>query len=168
MNKGTKTGYVGFGSKQADLVVYLPNRPQIDEFINLDSFRALRSGEVQEIISQCGNHWRKIFSIYAKIAFAIDPKDYSTWQQYRDTVLLTDHGAEAVIFGCEIVPFSEKTFHFIAGRAHFDAFSLKREEFKEIGNDGKIFVKNRIFQIPYFDYRQFPNKLVEKIVIFCK
>ena len=88
---------VGMGCQQPKWVLHIANRPQL-EWFQQDRFHQIESGQIPEVINATSNHWRKVFSIMAKISFALFDTGCNTWQQYRDTKLLTDEGFEAIDF----------------------------------------------------------------------
>jgi hypothetical protein len=93
---------IGVGASLPRIILHIANRPPVDSFdaVNgeADINRPLQISEAADIIKQTGNHWRKVFSILAKISFALFDTDCKTWQEYRDTKLLTEQGFEYLCF----------------------------------------------------------------------
>jgi hypothetical protein len=146
------------------IILYLPNKPDVDLYKSKRQLKNLGVGEIQEIITATGNHWRKIFSIYAKISFGLTSFPVKTWQEYRDTVLLTKSGIELITFSRKILSKTDGDIHVLSGKNHCLQFDLPLEKFKNLDVDGKILKYKNIYLTPYFDYRQLPNALVELIV----
>ena len=141
-----------------NITLYLPNKPDLLEYTSKRGLSALKSGEVQSIISQTGNHWRKIFSIYAKISFGLNNQVAKTWQEFRDDILLTSKSNTKISFASKI---SKADIHIISGMACVEKFNLDMKHFKKLDTEGKILYHKNIYLTPYFDYRQFPNTLIE-------
>lgn len=146
--------------KKYSLILYLPNRPDVVIYRNKKKLKNLESGAIQSIISLTGNHWRKIFSIFAKISFGITDCDSNSWQEYRDEELLSKTGQEAINFNHRIEQKSEPMIHIISGKKHLENFDLSFDNFKKVDDFGRILKFENIYLTPYFDYRQFPNDLV--------
>lgn len=147
------------------LILYTATRPPMARFADCESL-SLASGEVCEIIAECGNHWRKIFSIFAKLSFALVEHDCKTWQEYRDLVLLTEQGSELIVFEHHLVEAPADAIHFISGQKHFAEFDLN--DFSPLDDDAKVLENGQILQTPYFDYRQLNNALIEQLVAYCQ
>jgi hypothetical protein len=128
----------------------------------------LKVGEITEIISLTGNHWRKIFSIFSKISYGLNSDRKKTWQEYRDEVLMTKSGTEVITFSKKITKTSSRSVHIIAGKNHCESFDLSLDKFKKIDEEGKILNYKNIYLTPYLDYRQFPNVLVETLINHIK
>ena len=155
---------IGIGVEQPKLVLYIQNRPPLEYFTDLNSYRSANKNEICDIIDQCGNHWRKIFSIFAKLAFATTHHECNSWQEYRDNILLTQNGHEAIIFQNKLQVFPCEAHHLICGKTFFDEFNFDENEFHNLDENEKVKHREKILQTPYFDYRQFNNALVEKVV----
>ena len=154
----------GIGSTKPQLVLYIDKRPSVASVLQLEKLRPAFTGEVPALIEKCGNHWRKIFSILAKLSFGLDTRGCCSWQHYRDEVLLTEQGAEALLFCNELKEFSSQPFHLIGGERFFKEFDFAGEDFCELDAAGKVRFSGRVFQTPYFDCRQFPNALIEEVI----
>ena len=151
--------------KKLELILYLPNKPDLDEYKSKQKLKNLKIAQVAEIINYTGNHWRKIFSIFSKISCALDDefKDL-TWQEYRDQILLTRKKNETISFSNSLQTNSKNAIHIITGKYHYEKFDLPFDEFKKVDREGRVLNYKNIYLTPYFDYRQFPNDLVEAFV----
>lgn len=174
-NDGVKL--VGLGDRQFTFAVYIANQPAMPEYASLKALKAIQNGEINNIGQACGNGWRKVFNVYAKLLYALD-KNYfsfatlaSTWQQYRDQYLLQAGSGTALIFNPPTFTLvsndvKAKTLHIICGRTYA----------KKLINEGKLMVEllwlDEEFAIdiqqgvvicPYFDYRQLSNQKIERL-----
>jgi len=146
---------------QTLLVLYLPNRPDISDYKNKRFLKNVCIGRIPQIIDETGNHWRKIFSIYSKIAYSLNIEAADKWQTYRDEILLTKNSSEIICFSSSLLKIDEKTVHIISGKDCASKFDFDLKKFRQVDAEGKILNYKNIYLTPYFDYRQFPNKLVE-------
>jgi hypothetical protein len=173
---------IGCGSPK--YIVYCENQPNLDYLGRSNSIGELYIGQsvseisLSSIIEHNGNHWRKIFNIYAKIGWALTPNQATTWQEYRDQVLLTNGSSTQLVMGasldiCIINAFPNAT-HLVMGKQYFKSFldSTSRNKFEPINlqildvNAFK-FQSSYIINTPYFDYRQFNNCLIDSHVNCC-
>jgi len=155
------TSFIGLGALQADVKVYIANRPPLDEFINLDELRPLQPGEVKSIADTTGNHWRKIFNCFAKVAFYLDAKRTDSWQTYRDDYLLQSHSREQLLFSPPQLP--SDSVHIIAGRTYLSQLDLDLA-LHWLDPLFAVDRKARVIVSPYFDYRQLTNQRIEQLV----
>ena len=87
------TEEVGLGCEKYTIAVYIENRPPLYEYKALEEITPVTTGEISAIGQQCGNGWRKVFNVYAKLLFALDKEQFgftklaATWQAYRDRFL---------------------------------------------------------------------------------
>ncbi|WP_372742431.1 hypothetical protein [Neptunomonas sp.] len=152
------------GSTTAQIVLYIANRPVLSS--------AMHRGGVfsaAELISLNGNHWRKILTIFAKLA-----SPDGDWRAYRDHALL--HQREAICFSGKLV--ESATIHLVAGKASWAHLGLDMEEFQPLKEsqrikesqpikefqpldaEQRVWISGNIICTPYFDYRQCPNALI--------
>ncbi len=172
---------VGFGSigDQACIYVYIANRPPMDQYKHLSTVTALPPGEVFNIAQHTGNHWRKIFNVYAKFLYGllltapssfkvIDTEFISRWQQYRDAILLQSSSDCALLFSKpNFVQAHESSVHIIMGKTYAAQLGWDRESNKELillDNDFAVCPSKKMIICPYFDYRQLSNVKIEKLI----
>jgi len=176
---------VGLGSVSALLNVYIANRPPLERYEKLENFTALGPGEIANIAKETGNHWRKIFNVYAKLIYGLDneiqsdscPKRtpanfdfgahrYESWQSYRDAALLQLGSDTALWFsrGLDVDQSSvnEKKVHIVMGRQY--AAGLNLPTMVPLDTDFSVNKEQRVIVTPYFDYRQLSNKKLEFLV----
>ena len=135
------------GSKAATIVLYTAHRPVLCSALNSEGLLS-----VPGLISLNGNHWRKILTIFAKLA-SVDVG----WRVYRDHCLL--HKREAICFSTGLL--ESASLHLIAGKASREYLGMDLKEFQALDMEQRLWVKGNVMCTPYFDYRQFPNALVE-------
>ena len=174
---------IGLGDKNAHLIVYIENKPPLDFYQNLNEIKAMKKGEIKLIGDQTGNHWRKIFNVFAKLYFEINSHNYNRWQTLRDEFLLQQNSSLLLAFSPPIfsqnafstkdkltkeftaqftqqltqqAKTTEPTIHLIMGKGYASKLAL----------EDKVFWLNEYFAIneakkliicPYFDYRQLSN-----------
>ena len=89
---------IGLGTTKASINVYIENTPPLSHYLNLESVQALTSGEITNIGLLTGNHWRKIFNVYAKLIFELNSYNFDSWQALRDGYLLQNKSNERLLF----------------------------------------------------------------------
>ncbi len=137
------------GSSNPSLILYLPNPPMqasIEQPL-----------DIPELIALNGNHWRKIFTIFAKLC-----GHTSDWKRYRDHDLLKQK--EAICFGDKLL--SIKARHIVAGKASWERLGLNPIDFDSLDDQQRVRKQANVFLTPYPDYRQFPNELIEQLKSF--
>ena len=151
---------IGIGDINAPLNVYIANRPPLPEFAALTDTQALLPGELAAIVAQTGNHWRKIFNIYAKLAFALQPvAGCVSWQQYRDSYLLQQGVGQALLFSAPPENLNGAV-HIVSGRSYAGTLALPRLQWL----DRDFAAGQQLIVCPYFDYRQLSNIKLERLV----
>lgn len=159
---------VAFGDPLFTFAVYIANQPQMPEYECLSRIAPLSVGQVDSIGKACGNGWRKIFNVYAKLLYALDTTYFHfssmapTWQQYRDQYLLQENSQTALLFTPPKLTIDKPShlIHIICGRTYA----------KKLINEGKLSsallwlneefavdVQQNVVVCPYFDYRQLSN-----------
>lgn len=158
----------GFGSEQAQIKVYVAKRPPMQEYAYLPGIQPLQQGEIALINQACGNGWRKVFNVYAKLLFALEPKLFgfaqqaADWQQYRDQQLLQAGSGTALLFSPPQLNANNKTIHIIAGRTHAKALVEQGLacQLNWLNHEFAIDEYQRLLVCPYFDYRQLNNEKI--------
>jgi len=193
MNNQIKNKVAALGDAQFTFAVYIANQPQMPEYESLKYIVPLQRGEIDLISKACGNGWRKVFNVYAKLLYALDKNQFHfselapTWQQYRDQFLLQKNSKTALIFTppclnnmedsdndsenagsgkVKIYNIEHKTVHIICGRTHA----------KKMINDGQLSIdllwldeefainlEHVVIVCPYFDYRQLSNQKIQHL-----
>ncbi|QSX35109.1 hypothetical protein JYB87_07820 [Shewanella avicenniae] len=134
------------GNPTAVCCVYLPHSPIIPP-----DWHWQQTAAMQQLLESNSNHWRKIFVISAKI-FTPNLADWRGFLQqqllqivcfYADETILNQHASIELFSGKEIVN------------------RLFARSPQIMDNGEKIVnLSNGQWQLPYFDYRQFPNALI--------
>jgi len=154
---------IGIGDEHCKLAIYIGNRPPLDEYLVREQLIPARGDELARIGRETGNHWRKIINIYAKLGYMLDPKNFPTWQAYRDDFLLTRESQQALLFNNAIATRAPDGIGIICGKTH--AMTLVDEsDLQWIDSDFAINRSLRLIVTPYFDYRQLSNVKLEKLV----
>jgi hypothetical protein len=169
---------VGLGDIDAQFNVYIANRPHFSDMSALNTIAPCVSGEISAIGQTCGNGWRKVFNVFAKLIFALNLEqlvslnEVGSWQDYRDQYLLQSSSNTSLLFSPPPIEIShnQNQVHIIMGKTYA----------KQITNPGSLvwlddefaFDKSRhLWVCPYFDYRQLSNikiiRLVELIRLQC-
>ena len=166
----------GFGDATATIRVYIANRPPMAEYADLTSVQPLHSGEIELINRACGNGWRKVFNVYAKLLFALDTKQFaftqqaSSWQQYREQYLLQAASNTALLFSSQDLHADKKAIHIIAGRTHAKALldAGLPLQLNWLNHEFAIDQHHRVLVCPYFDYRQLNNEKLAQLAGLIK
>lgn len=169
----------GLGVLNHRVAIYLANRPPIDDDPFLSELRPASSGELSHIVSNTSNHWRKVFSVYAKFMFELkahqqwpECDDYSRWQDYRDQRMLQSDSEVALLFSpppLTTSPFgvpgshSEESIHIIAGKTYAEVLGLS-DQLVWLDAHFAVIEEQRLIVSPYLDYRQLSNERIERLV----
>lgn len=158
---------IGFGNTLPKWTLHIANRPDLEPFEH-DIFRQLELGEAAQIIQQTSNHWRKVFSIMAKISFALFDTGCDTWQQYRDTKLLTREGFEAINF--EVYQVGQlSTLSIICGFQYAEQQVELAKLIPHIEQPKLLIAEHKeLIVTPYFDWRQLNNEMLAHLVAMLK
>jgi hypothetical protein len=174
----------GLGDPCAQFNVYIANRPDFYAYPSLDSVNPLYAGEIHDIGQACGNGWRKVFNVYAKLVFALNKENIvslqgaQSWQQYRDHALLQNLSNTNLLFCApQLTHVKDKdkdknynVLHFVMGKTYAKSLNLP-SSLKWLDNEFAIDTHNKLVVCPYFDYRQLSNikimRLVELIKQLC-
>lgn len=173
---------IGFGTDTYQIAVYIANRPPIYEYQTLAELTALTTGEIAHIGQHCGNGWRKVFNVYAKLLYALDKEQFNfssfapTWQQYRDDFLLQTHSQTSLLFSApQLTPIKlnadQKAVHIIMGKTHAKhllSTGALEIELIWLNQEFAINRSHRVIVCPYFDYRQLSNVKIERLAELIK
>jgi hypothetical protein len=163
---------IGFGDKNFNFAVYIANRPNIPEYRDIDGVGVLVKGEINAINQACGNGWRKVFNVYAKLLYALDKESFdfsscaSSWQSYRDNYLLQMNSKTALLFSAPQFSPHKNVLHIICGKGHAKAL-ISASKFNTnllwLDDEFAIDKKHKLIVCPYFDYRQLSNIKIERL-----
>ncbi len=170
MNKNNVKNY-GVGDEASPFRVYMGNVPDYADFAELDRVRPLNPGDVAAIGNHCGNGWRKVFNVYAKLVYALKhslhfaQEEYVDWQQWRDRQLLQKGSNSALLFSpLELAHLDSSHIHIVMGRTWAKECGLT-EGFNWLNHEFAVHTDLPVVICPYFDYRQLSN---QKIVFLCE
>lgn len=148
------------GHPHSQFAFYLPTAPLIP-----DGWHYRQQDAIASLIALNGNHWRKIFTIMAKICV-----DEGDWRTYRDTLLLKQR--EMLIIGsAALIP--SASVHLISGKVAAGRLGIDidnpQSPIQNIEPQGKLIDCSMAIHTqvklclltPYLDYRQYPNALIE-------
>lgn len=144
------------GPKQGlEYVFLLPNPPQL-RLSECDD--QLSAPNVAEIIADNGNHWRKIFTIMAKLVVP----EGQDWRSYRDAQLFSK---SALVFQLvDVEPMLDKScVVFIVGQSFRQALPISEQALVLGEKQQAYWSADNTLWCPYLDYRQFPNSLIAEI-----
>jgi hypothetical protein len=167
----------GLGCPHFTIAVYIANKPNMLEYQQLTEISSLSSGEVSAISQACGNGWRKVFNVYAKVLYALNKEQFSysksapTWQKYRDDFLLQIASKTALLFSPPQLTLPNKSLHIICGRTyakHLLATGQLSANFIWLDEEFAIDKKQKLVVCPYFDYRQLSNIKIENLALLLK
>ncbi len=176
----------GLGCSGARLRVYGAKPPPMAEYQALQQVEPLMHGQIQQIASHCGNGWRKVFNVYAKLVFALpapwQPQLHgcSTWQAWRDRYLLQAQSQTSLLFSAPLLggdkpcnganPYGGAngvaSLHLIAGRQHARALRASGElsvPLTWLDDEFAINTEHALLVCPYFDYRQLSDAKIARV-----
>ncbi|WP_440874401.1 DUF6942 family protein [Thalassotalea sp. PLHSN55] len=161
----------GLGNNKALLNVYIENIPPLEQYQTLSTIQALVPGEIHQIAQLTGNHWRKIFNVFAKLCFELAPLKYQTWQQYRDQELLQSHSNQCLYFtpfqSLKVENSNEASVTLIMGKTYANKLNLA-EQCYWLNEYFAINQEQRLIICPYFDYRQLSNIKISQLAVLIK
>lgn len=155
--------------------VYMANRPPLEEYATVELIDNLPQGEIKRIATETGNHWRKIFNVFAKLMYCLaeNKKDdllqkYSSWQDYRDFSLLQQGSHTQLYLGCSagslaLVKSSSSDIYLVMGKTFAESVLLT-DNLVWLDKDFAVDREQRLIVCPYFDYRQLSNLKIEYLV----
>lgn len=149
---------IGLGSTEFQLGIYVANRPPIDHYPQLSELQGLAAGEVDHIVANTSNHWRKLFNVLAKLAEALGWTE--DWRHYRDTQLLQSHCHMALLFNAPDFQSEGNRIHVVAGKTYAEALGVHVEW---LDSRFAINREQRLIVSPYPDYRQLSNERISRL-----
>jgi hypothetical protein len=160
----------GLGDKNSALKVYIGNRPNFTFALDSNGTCPVIADEMNAIGNACGNGWRKVFNVYAKLMFELPRETFpmqnlhNSWQQYRDNELLRSLSNTALMFSSPITDDIEPThLSIIMGRTYAKSLILPTSLVWET-DAFAIDIEHKLIVCPYFDYRQLSNMKISYLV----
>lgn len=167
----------GLGDQQARFQVFMGNRPDYEFAPCKDGFSALKEGDIYSIGLACGNGWRKVFNVYAKLVYALPcsiapiKMPYHSWQDYRDKELLQNNSNTALFFAASNQDLQDSiakdAITIIMGKTYAKTLFLPNT-LNWINDKFGIDSKHKVIVCPYFDYRQLSNSGILFLVDIIK
>lgn len=178
--KNVQPKHIGFGVSNAKIRIYIENIPPLPEYEELTSIHPLEVEDIHRIGQLTGNHWRKIFNVFAKILYEYNTLNFTSWQSLRDEYLLQKHSNECLIFSPvyfdEIKSNKEnsndehkesKTISIIMGKTYAKKLAIA-EKCYWLSESFAINEGKNLIICPYFDYRQLSNIKITQLVQLIK
>lgn len=162
---------IGFGDKHAHVLVYIANRPPMEQYTTLTTLLPLAKAQINSINQACGNGWRKVFNVYAKVLFALPSEYYSfakkadSWQEFRDNSLLQKNSNTALLFSAPNLA-EQDCIHIITGRTYAKEMinrGMLACQLEWLDDEFAIDKANKLIVCPYFDYRQLSNIKIARL-----
>ena len=165
----------GLGDPDAQFLVYMDKRPHFQELALVNQVQALSRGEIHAIGQACGNGWRKVFNLYAKLIFALGHKQFpvdpqsQAWQQYREHTLLQCGSNTALLFSAPSLRQEQSSgkLHLVMGRAYAKSLILP-SSLTWLDNEFALAPAEGLIVCPYFDYRQLSNIKLMRLVTLIR
>jgi len=155
--------YVGIGSLNAPIYFYIENKPPLPFYQTLDCMVDLKIGDISYIAHETGNHWRKIFNVFAKLEFERCPLHFDSWQKLREEYLLQKHSKQCLIFNAnESFAYDKTKIHIIMGKTYAQKLAIANK-CHWLNEYFAIDLKRKIIICPYFDYRQLSNVKITQL-----
>ncbi len=168
---------IGLGCTRFTIAVYIGNKPNMLEYQQLKFITPVIPDEINTINKACGNGWRKVFNVYAKLLYALDKKHFGfsefapTWQKYRDSFLLQSNSKVALLFSPPHPEKNNEPLHIICGKTyakHLLTTGQLVANFIWLDDEFAIDKTQKLIVCPYFDYRQLSNIKIEKLAGLLK
>ena len=169
---------VGLGDPQATLRVYLANKPSLEPFAYPGEILPLADGDIAQINSHEGNHWRKIFNVFAKFLYELKfngTDDFSRWQDYRDVRMLQPGSGVALCYGppalleVDITALDSTSSRVILmGKQFAEECGFFKTDGAKWPDSRFAMNDNGVIVCPYFDYRQLSDERIRYLVSLIK
>ncbi len=168
---------IGLGCSNFTIGVYIGNKPNMHEYQQLEFITPVIPDEINTINKACGNGWRKVFNVYAKMLYTLDKKHFGfsefapTWQKYRDNFLLQPNSKVALLFSAPQPTINKNSLHIICGKTyakHLLATGQLEANFIWLDDEFAIDKTQNLIVCPYFDYRQLSNIKIDKLACLLK
>jgi hypothetical protein len=167
----------GLGDPLAQFKVYIANRPGFAEYSNLAVVKPLLNGEIQEVGLACGNGWRKVFNVYAKLVFALNTESIvalrgaQSWQLFREQTLLQSDSNTSLLFSApqstQGKNVNSKSIDIVMGKTYAKSLKLPAT-LRWLDHEFAVDLQSRLLICPYFDYRQLSNIKIIRLVELIK
>ncbi|GGB51673.1 hypothetical protein K8B83_10895 [Shewanella inventionis] len=164
------------GPQTADVIFYLPTPP-----ITPTNWQATHPDAVAQLMALNGNHWRKIFTIMAKIC-SVEPditlNNGAAWKAIRANLFCDSTQANTLLtqpslgrrLSCQIQIVEPNTaplhlctqqWHIVCGKETQQRLGIDTQAGHAVAQTNKIRRQQTCLLTPYLDYRQYSNALIE-------
>ncbi|MFT4995368.1 MAG: hypothetical protein ACI965_002417 [Paraglaciecola sp.] len=167
--------HCGLGDPQGQFRVYINKRPNFQDLALINHVQPLSRGEIHAIGQACGNGWRKVFNLYAKLIFALEHEQFpvdrhsQAWQQYREHTLLQSGSNTALVFCAPLLNPAQNVakVQLVMGRSYAKSLTLP-SSLTWLDNEFAVAPRERLIVCPYFDYRQLSNIKLLRLVTLIR
>lgn len=148
------------------LWVWCEHCPPMAPYDALVDTMAVAPGDLLAIGQFTGNHWRKIFNVYAKCVFAAGQDRAQSWQDYRDNELLQPSSGTRLIWQAQQWTGGQpRVLHWIMGKTYAAKLGLEpKAGAVRMNTDFAVNHELNYVITPYFDYRQLSNLKIEQLI----
>lgn len=160
---------LALGDINAAFKVYMANKPDFDFHVSNSIVHPLQKGDIYTCGQACGNGWRKVFNVYAKLVYAaaipvLKTQNFACWQDYRDGLLLQANSNTSLNFAPPNFKASTTSIvHLIMGRTYAKTLECA-PSLEWLDEEFAVNYVQRIIVCPYFDYRQLSNIKIVRLV----
>ena len=155
----------GLGDSQALFNVYIANRPSLAPFDAPETVIPVDGSNIKALGDACGNGWRKVFNVYAKLLYAMDfggiQQRFRTWQHYRDEELLQIDSGTALIYSPP--SFNRDGLTLIMGKQYARSLPFA-DKLTWLDEQFAVCPPAGVVVCPYFDYRQLSNAKIMHLI----
>lgn len=154
---------IGIGDPDAWIHIHCPHRPPLAKYEERTTLLPAAPQELEQLVAQTGNHWRKIINLYAKLMHELSAT-YAQWQHYRDNLLLQENSGTALVFSMPET--TQLRLTLIMGQAYATQCGISETRFPDLRpwqNNFRYSLSHQLILTPYFDYRQLSNKALSEL-----
>ncbi|WP_127556129.1 DUF6942 family protein [Saccharospirillum alexandrii] len=153
----------GLGDASPSIVVCAPHRPPSLKPNQPNQLLPLAGDDLHRLVQGSGNHWRKIFNLYAKLLHGLTPRE-PDWQTCREQRLLQAGSACALVFEHKWVP-EPGQLCVVMGQTYGRSLGWLADD--QVLPAVHPFVQHpeqAVIVTPYFDYRPLSNARLASLV----
>lgn len=153
----------GLGDASPLLVVCAPHWPPTLQPSQRKQLSPLSGDDLNQLVLAGGNHWRKIFNLYAKLLHGLTPLE-PDWQSCRDQRLLQSGSACALVFEQGWRP-EPGQLCLVMGQTYGRSLGwLTSDQVLHAEHPFVQHPEQAVIVTPYFDYRQLSNARLTALV----
>ncbi|WP_394170065.1 DUF6942 family protein [Saccharospirillum alexandrii] len=153
----------GLGDRSPLLVVCTPHRPPGIQSDRSKGVLPLVRNQLEQLTQAGGNHWRKIFNLYAKLLHGLTPLE-PDWQTCREQRLLQTDSACALVFEQKWIP-EPGQLCIVMGQTYGRSLGwMANDQVLPAEHPFVQHPEQAVIVTPYFDYRQLSNARLTSLV----